>query len=130
MVLPVSEILNCRGSLNVYLTAMWKCFKVGTLRNQRFEKFHDGVCGAGVESCGGFVEEQNLGRDDQLHADVRALPLASGHSSRQLHAHLRSEQWPYVHELLSSQPKWIAYKILIIYIQYNTIQTRILLLWR
>ena len=53
------------------------------------EQEYDGVGGAGVESGRRFVEEQGAWTDDQLHADVRSLPLSARHAADELRPDLQ-----------------------------------------
>lgn len=46
------------------------------------------VSGAGIEACGGFVQEEDGRVDNQLHADVCPLPLSAGDPTNQLGPHL------------------------------------------
>lgn len=46
---------------------------------------------AGVEACGGLVQEEDGRVDDQLHADVRPLPLTARDPTNQLSAHLNTD---------------------------------------
>lgn len=48
------------------------------------------VSSAGVEARGGFIQEEDGRVDDQLHADVRPLPLTAGDAADQLCAHLQT----------------------------------------
>lgn len=43
---------------------------------------------AGVEACGGFIQEEDRRVNNQLHPNVCPLPLATRNSTNQLSAHL------------------------------------------
>lgn len=43
---------------------------------------------AGVEACGGFIQEEDRRVDNQLHPNVCPLPLATRNPTNQLSAHL------------------------------------------
>lgn len=47
--------------------------------------------GAGVQSRGWFIQEEDRGVDDELHTDVRPLPLSSRDPAAHLRAHLRTK---------------------------------------
>jgi len=57
---------------------------------------HDRAGGAGVESGGRFVEEQDARTDDELHADVGPLPLSAGHPADVVRADLHRQPPPEV----------------------------------
>lgn len=48
--------------------------------------------GAGIQSCGWLVQEEDRGVDDELHADVGPLPLSPGDPATHLRAHLRGRR--------------------------------------
>lgn len=67
-----------------------------------FQQEQDRVGGAGVQSRGWFIQEEDRGVDDELHTDVRPLPLSSRDPAAHLRAHLRTKT-PVV---LTKTTKW------------------------
>lgn len=67
------------------------CNTIWGVAHLPFEQQQHRVSSAGVQPCGRFIQEENWGIDNQLHADVSPLPLPSGDSSGHLRAHLRKD---------------------------------------
>ena len=63
--------------------------RVCYLGSSPVEYRHDSVSCAGIQACGGFIQEQHGRRDDELHANVGSLPFTTWHTTDELIANLQ-----------------------------------------
>lgn len=53
------------------------------------------ICSAGIQACGGFIQEQYRGVNDHFHANAGPFTFTSRDATNQLSAHL-NEQKDYI----------------------------------